>query len=340
MFLSMLKKNSYWSLIIYSALMTSCVTPTLNEKKIEMTCIEMPCQWHTPLDKEMSEDDPEFFLWWEAFHDPLLTYFIEEAACRNSDVKLSIAESHEKGLETMTLIASSIAKNYLELRGHQLRLSILEKRMQTQNLNIIESADLTKSGFTSGIEEGKTTQNLYTLLAEKSQITLSINKLIFHLSSLLNYLPSDLSETLSVYRELPSYPEYIPVGSPIEILSRNQALKDAKRDYQITKSSPARLTYEKKFYSLIEEVESAIATLRYENEAYKSLQNIYLISQENYQLTLDLYNQGLKDDPEVQANYLEFLNNEDVMVQAKIKLLQDYVSLYQTIGGNFTICSQ
>jgi len=310
--------------------MTSCRTSCTNQETVEI-----PYDWHTPLESGMTLEDPARFLWWEAFDDPLLTGLIEEAACRNNDVRIAAIQSTEKMLETINLVAAEIARNYIELRGLQMRLKVFQTDIEAQKKVFTLGEGLSNIGFINSIDQDENKKNLYFLEVQKSLIELSINKTIFHLSTLLSYPPGGLYEILHQPQELPELPSCIPVGTPCELVQQHPAVREAKKNYEMTRDKQSFYNYQKKILDVFEETENALAAFHSELDKIYYLDNIKTLKADAYQLTLDLYKQGLKDDRDIHKAHQEFLSAENTLIQSKTQLLINYVNLYQALGGGW-----
>lgn len=305
--------------------MTSCCTTRCYQKSVEI-----PCNWHTPLEKGVT-DDPATFFWWESLDDPLLTELIEEAIFRNNDIRLAMIQSRERSLETVNSIAAETAKSYIELRGLQQRLQILQTSLMIQNKIGVLEEGLSKS-YISSIDQNESKKNFDVLLVQKSLIELSIKKVIFHLSTLLSYAPGDLYETLDQTCEFPRLPCDIPVGFPMELIERDPAVQYAKKIYITTLNEQAFYNYQKKTLSSLEEAENALAAFFYSSEKIIYLENSKRLKEESYQLIKDLYDQGLKDEREVLTAYQELLIQENALTEGKSEVLINYVNLHKALS--------
>lgn len=313
--------------------LTSCCTKSCPYQEM----IEIPCQWHTPLEGGMTVEDPYCYRWWETFEDPLLISLIEQAACKNSDARLAAVESKEKLLETVNLVAAEIAKDYIELRGLQMRLQVIHATIEAQNQMYILGEGLSDRGFINAISQNENKKNLDSLLIQKAFIEVSIQKISSHLSTLLSKPPGDLAEVLNPPKDLPELPCNIPVGFPMALIERHPAIEAARKLYELTQDKQAFLHYQKKVLSVLEETENALATFHYELDKHHYLNNIKRLKFESFQLTQDLYNRGLKDDRELLTAQQELLSDENSLIQGKVDLLVSYVNLYQTLSSGWEI---
>lgn len=297
--------------------------------------LEIPCEWHTPLERGLSSDRVPI-LWWEALDDCQLTDLIEQAAFRNVDVRLAMSKCRGGSAETVNTITAETAKTYLELRGLQARLRSVKEGIEVQSKIGSLQEGLSESHISS-IDLNETRKAFYALLLQENQIELSIKKVMFHLSTLLNYAPGELCEVLYQPCEPPKVPCYIPIGLPSELIDRHPSVRDAKKLYLSTCSEQAFYNYQKKILNVLEEAEGALAAFfsSFENMLY--LEHSTQLKKESYTLINDLYTRGLKDEREALAAYQEFLTQEIAFNVGKSELLINYVNLYKALSSGYEV---
>lgn len=104
-------------------------------------------------------------------------------------------------------------------------------------------------------------------------------------------------------------------------------------DYNKNITQQAIYNYQKTVLSALEETEGAIASFHYEMERNRHLSDVYRADEIAYQMTSQLYDQGIKDRLAVIAAERELLTAEDLRLQSQIDLLLHYVALYKALGG-------
>jgi len=142
----------------------------------------------------------------------------------------AIESSKENARDVMVSLCTEVARNYIELRGLQLRLQIIQNNINDQQEMIDLTHDLLNIGMASIIDQWQTEEQLHTLAAQKPLIELSIDQTIHHLSVLLGHPPGELFCELSVSRALPQLPYDKPLGIPSELLRRRPDIRRAERD--------------------------------------------------------------------------------------------------------------
>lgn len=132
--------------------------------------------------------------------------------------------------DTWITLSAEIARNYIELRGFQLRLQVMEKNVETQQSTLALSEGLVNTGFSSSIDQKLAESQLLLMKAEKPLLELQVRKAIHRLSVLLGYHPGVLSEELAYCSGLPTVPCAKPIGLPSELLRRRPDIRRAERN--------------------------------------------------------------------------------------------------------------
>lgn len=145
-------------------------------------------------------------------------------------LKAQIDSSKEAYMHLWITLSAEVAKNYIEVRGLQTRLSHLEREIDTQNETVNITKGLIQAGFVGSLDETQAESELLSLQSEKPLIVLSINKAIHRLSILLGYSPGELFCLLNERGVLPNLPDQKPLGIPSELLRRRPDIKKAERD--------------------------------------------------------------------------------------------------------------
>jgi len=277
--------------------------------------IALFCHWQTPLDCRMTEDDPSCFPWYEALDDSCLTALVDQAACRNLDVRLAAAQSRAKALETLNHVTADVAKTYIELRMSQLQSNILQQQIGTQQciLNITEG--LAKNGSLNVFDQSDQQISLDALFVQQSSLELAIKKASFHLATLLSYAPGDLCDSLCCQQDLPTLPCCFPVGTPAGTVCCQSCRRQSAMN-------------QKKILCQLEERELALATFHAEAEKLGYQEQRRCLKSDAYQSILDLYHRGQKGDLDLLAAYQAYLLEESASIQSRGTLLIDYVNLF------------
>lgn len=308
-----------------------------------------------------------------------------------------VESSQEEFSDVWVTLSAEIARSYVELRGTQQQLTLIEYKIEAQK----ETRELTESlingGFIGTLDQIQVEEELNLLIAQKPQLEFSIHKNIYTLSILLGQFPADLFCELSSPGAIPDLPSDRPIGIPSELLRRRPDIRKAERDLAAAteevgtaiaalfprisltgfigdltsfcsngslvgfggsqlllpifnskmlkqdidlntlKAEKAFFQYQKIILSALEEVEASIAAFHYELEKKEYLESVKNSSQWAYFLSLELYQNGLKNYLEVQLAHRSFLAAEETFLQTQVNLIIHYISLYKALGGSVDI---
>lgn len=141
------------------------------------------------------------------------------------------ASSQEAFAGIWVTLSAEIARYYIELRGFQQRLHIVNRNIEAQSDILELTNSLMNSGFANTIDQLQVTAELSMLKAQKPELEFLIQKNIHHLSTLLGYPPAALTCELQASEALPQLPCRRPIGIPSELLRRRPDIRQAEKDF-------------------------------------------------------------------------------------------------------------
>lgn len=127
-------------------------------------------------------------------------------------------------------LSAEVARNYIELRGHQQSLEIMNKNIDAQKETLALTQELSNTGFESSIDQHQALEQLHVLMAQKPPLELEIKRSLHRIAILLGYAPGALDEMLCPVACLPTMPCQTPIGIPSELLRRRPDIRKAERD--------------------------------------------------------------------------------------------------------------
>ena len=136
----------------------------------------------------------------------------------------AVCEDFDQILLSLT---AEVAKNYIELRGLQERLDVLNKEIAAQKEMLQLREGLSQTGFISLVDQRTAEEELSTLEAKQPALQFAIQKTIFRLAVLLGCAPGELVVTDA---PLPCLPIKKQIGVPSELLRRRSDIRKAERD--------------------------------------------------------------------------------------------------------------
>jgi NodT family efflux transporter outer membrane factor (OMF) lipoprotein len=132
------------------------------------------------------------------------------------DVRAAAAQRNA----VLVAVIADVARAYIDLRGFQARSAALHAsiRVLQQSLNIVN--ERFQRGITNELDVTLATRELDTLNAQVAPLDAQIKAAQYTLATLLGQYPEDLVGELTPAAMLPSLPERIEAGAPVELLRR------------------------------------------------------------------------------------------------------------------------
>ena len=125
-------------------------------------------------------------------------------------------------------MVSDVAAAYIDLRGAQLRRSILERSLATQRDLLQLTRDRRNAGLTSDLDVENATAEVGTTQAQvplaDREITVDINEL----SELMASPPEALRTQLGQQQPVPPVPTVVPIGLPSDLARRRPDIRQAE----------------------------------------------------------------------------------------------------------------
>ncbi|MHB8813497.1 MAG: efflux transporter outer membrane subunit [Steroidobacteraceae bacterium] len=125
-------------------------------------------------------------------------------------------------------MVSDVAATYIDLRGAQLRRTILQRSLATQRDLLQLTRDRRNAGLTSDLDVENATAEVGTTQAEvplaDRQITVDINQL----SELMARPPEALRTELERQQPVPPVPPVVPIGLPSDLARRRPDIRQAE----------------------------------------------------------------------------------------------------------------
>jgi len=131
--------------------------------------------------------------------------------------------------DAMVSLQAEVARNYIELRGSQLRLQIARHNLSVQE----EAVELARARFQGGMTGELDVTRAAALLADVRAaippLESSVRMTMYSLAVLLGQRPGELVTELSAVAPLPSAPPQVPIGLPSDLLRRRPDVRRAER---------------------------------------------------------------------------------------------------------------
>ncbi len=142
----------------------------------------------------------------------------------NAEMQAAVEGAHAAVLS----MVSDVAASYIDLRGAQLRRSILKRSLATQRDLLQLTRDRRNAGLTSDLDVENATAQVGTTQAEvplaDREITVDINEL----SQLMAQPPEALRAQLEQAQPVPPVPPVVPIGLPADLARRRPDIRQAE----------------------------------------------------------------------------------------------------------------
>lgn len=129
----------------------------------------------------------------------------------------------------MVVLLGDVARSYVELRGYQLLVSILQRNIRSAR----DTAEITKARLAAGVATSLDVSRAEALRATAEaalpNVEASLKQSIHRLSVLVGTAPETLTAELVTPKPIPSAPPRVIVGLPSELLRRRPDVRQAER---------------------------------------------------------------------------------------------------------------
>ncbi|HEX7227561.1 MAG TPA: efflux transporter outer membrane subunit [Candidatus Binatia bacterium] len=141
----------------------------------------------------------------------------------------NVAASLEERRNALVTLLGDVARNYIELRGFQRRLTVARSNLRAQQ----ETSDLTRvrfeAGLSSDFEVAQAEGQVNTTAAQIPALESALKGSVHRLDVLLGQQPGALWSELSNEAPVPALPPQAYVGLPAELLRRRPDIRRAER---------------------------------------------------------------------------------------------------------------
>ena len=149
------------------------------------------------------------------------------------DVEAAIAQvqaTDEQRRDVKVTLIAEVARNYVELRGAQRRLDVLDARIQTlrDTLEIVRSRQT--AGLTNDLDVARSEALLEDTLAARPSLEFAAAAATHRLAVLTGRQPEQLVEQLSPHAPIPGVPAELSAGVPLDVIEHRPDIRRAERE--------------------------------------------------------------------------------------------------------------
>lgn len=138
--------------------------------------------------------------------------------------------TQESYRDVLVSLLAEIARNYIEVRSYQSRLSVAESNLKSQE----ETYNITEwryqAGLITELDKERAGSNLENTRSQIPSLKSGLEQAKNRIAILLGSEPGTLDSELDEYRPVPVAPGEIAVGIPADLLRRRPDLRKAERD--------------------------------------------------------------------------------------------------------------
>jgi NodT family efflux transporter outer membrane factor (OMF) lipoprotein len=150
---------------------------------------------------------------------------------RDKEAARAQVEAAEEGRrEVLVTLLADVARSYVELRGAQAQLEILEKTVRSEADTLGLARARFEAGLATDLDVARAEGLLRATEAERPVLGRRARQAVYRLGVLLGKEPGTLAAELEVPGAIPPVPPEIPLSLPSELLSRRPDLRRAERE--------------------------------------------------------------------------------------------------------------
>ncbi len=144
----------------------------------------------------------------------------------SSRASLQASEDARRG--TLLSALAEVARDYVQLRGYQDQLRIVEENVRTAQQGVNLTRERAAAGVTTDLDVANATAQLNTTASQIPTLQQNIQAEINALSLLLGMPPRALESELATPQPIPPVPRHVPIGFPSEIVRRRPDIREAE----------------------------------------------------------------------------------------------------------------
>lgn len=143
-----------------------------------------------------------------------------------ADASVQMAQEDRHGVQLLIIVQT--AQDYIQLRGTQQALSVVQQNLQIARRSLELTHLQVKEGVATDLEVSEAAAQVAEIEARTAPLQQRIAQLINALSLLLAREPRALQQQLSVLADVPAYRADVPIGLPSELAQRRPDIRRAE----------------------------------------------------------------------------------------------------------------
>jgi len=144
----------------------------------------------------------------------------------SSGAQVKVSEEQER--DTLITSGAELARDYVTLRGTQLKLQITRENLDVSQQNLKLTQERAAGGVTTDLDVAQAAAQVESTAAQIPGLEQTEAQLINAISFLLGEQPRALEVELAAPRPVPPVPPQVPVGLPSELARRRPDIREAE----------------------------------------------------------------------------------------------------------------
>jgi NodT family efflux transporter outer membrane factor (OMF) lipoprotein len=126
-------------------------------------------------------------------------------------------------------VIADVARAYIDMRAGQMRVVVLQKNIDNINDYVKLTQERYDRGITNGLDVTLAERQLASLEAEKAPLVAQTHAAQYVIATLVGKFPEDMAKELDQTGVVPSLPDNIQTGLPLDLLRRRPDIQEAER---------------------------------------------------------------------------------------------------------------
>ena len=141
----------------------------------------------------------------------------------------NLAASHEDLRDVLVSLQAEVVRNYIELRGEQMRLATTWRNIASQQKTVALVKGRFDIGLGNELDLVQAETQLSLIRAQVPSLETSVRQLMHQLALLLGQTPEHLVTELSPSADIPAIPPLLQIDLPSELLRQRPDIRSAER---------------------------------------------------------------------------------------------------------------
>ncbi|NLI82758.1 MAG: efflux transporter outer membrane subunit [Deltaproteobacteria bacterium] len=141
-----------------------------------------------------------------------------------------IQASRESRRDLLVSLLAEVSRDYLQIRGNQLRLDIARRNIASQQHTLELVKTRYEAGLSSELDVAQAKAQLSSTEAQVPLLEAEMRQAVYRLGVLLAQHPGEILDELSKEAPIPATPPEVPAGLPSDLLRRRPDIRLAERE--------------------------------------------------------------------------------------------------------------